>query len=391
MPSPRRQRAEEKRSPRSPRAPGLALLLLVAVVSAWAPGQVAEAQFTSTAEADAPDWEPVPFRVRNLTLPTVLVMGFRPSPVMHLAPRSWAMEIDFAMSNSFQMSAGVEEYLAGRGGSRRPLNEADVQAVVHTAEGDQFLVDGELAMVDVGLHCGLTDELVVSLHVSHVSFGGGALDPVIWGFHDLLGIGQGGRQYVSNDSFQMVFANDDGTTAFLARPSNGGFTDPMLSVRWIMPSSLDGWRFGVEGGLKSPLASSDDFLSTGSWDFGAQLTAQREWTSNAVVINLALVVPGALDIAEHAEVARLPSLNLAWVNRVGDHTSGVVQMLFSQNIFHEMTDSDLSELEFQLTAGLAWDTSMGRFSVGVTENLFNFDNTPDFALHLNFAHLFGRP
>jgi hypothetical protein len=69
----------------------------------------------------------------------------------------------------------------------------------------------------------------------------------------------------------------------------------------------------------------------------------------------------------------------------------VLQVLFSEDVFRELADSDVAEAERQLTMGLAWDTSFGRVSLGLTEDLFNFDNTPDFAVHLNFAHLFERP
>jgi hypothetical protein len=335
------------------------------------------------------EWTPVPFRARNLTFPSLLVMGFKPAPVVKLAPGRWVVEIDVAASNNFQVSSGVETYLERRGGDRRPLDATDVQRIVATTTGDQFLVDGEIGLADVGIHYGLTETLALSLHLAHLSYGGGVLDPAIWDFHHAIGIGQSGRQYVEDDRFQLLFVSHRGVTARLDRPTSGGFMDPVLGLRWILPATPKGWRLGLEAGIKAPLASHEDFLSTGSFDLGAQLSAHRQWPRDALILNLAMVWPGTIEITESIDVPHLPSLNLAWVHRLGARTSAVFQVLFSENLFRELTDSDLAEMEFQLTAGLGWDTFFGRLGVGVTENLFNYDNTPDFAVHLNLTCIFG--
>ena len=47
-----------------------------------------------------------------------------------------AVEINASISNSFQMSAGIEEWLADRGGSRRRLSPADVDDWLSTGSGD---------------------------------------------------------------------------------------------------------------------------------------------------------------------------------------------------------------------------------------------------------------
>jgi hypothetical protein len=40
--------------------------------------------------------------------------------------------------------------------------------------------------------------------------------------------------------------------------------------------------------------------------------------------------------------------------------------------------------------GLKWATKAGVFGVGLTENLFNFSNTPDIGIHLSWGNFFGR-
>ena len=53
-------------------------------------------------------------------------------------------------------------------------------------------------------------------------------------------------------------------------------------------------------------------------------------------------------------------------------------------------DSDLAEAEFQATAGFTWEVAGGRLGLAVTENMFNYDNTPDIAFHISYGRLFGQ-
>ena len=41
--------------------------------------------------------------------------------------------------------------------------------------------------------------------------------------------------------------------------------------------------------------------------------------------------------------------------------------------------------ELQITTGLTWNVGVGRLGVGVTENVFNYDNTSDLAVHLSYG------
>lgn len=353
----------------------LAALLVVVV----APGIVS---------ADDPaDWTPVPLRIRNLTFPTLLVMGFKPAPAASLPKGSWAYEVDLSVSNNFQMSDGVETLLAQRSGPPRPLDASDVAMIRDERHADEFLVDAEIGLVEIGLHYGLTDNLSASLQLSHLSYGGGLLDSVIWDFHDAINIDQAGRQYVARDRFQVIFIGDDGDEVLLDRPTTGGLTDPVLGLTWTSPSPAGGWRWGVQAGVKIPLADPDLWLSSGSIDAGIQFTAERQGSRNACVLNLSLVVPGRFDTAGGFDPPHLPALDVAWIHRMGRRTTAIVQILFSENIFREVTDSDLAEAEFQLSTGLTWAVAGGRLGLAVTENLFNYDNTPDFGVHLSFGRI----
>lgn len=57
----------------------------------------------------------------------------------------------------------------------------------------------------------------------------------------------------------------------------------------------------------------------------------------------------------------------------------------AEHPLREVVDSALSELEIQLTGGIRWNTSLGDIAFGVTENVANFDNTPDIGLHVTWS------
>lgn len=332
------------------------------------------------------DWIPVPFRVRNQTFPTLLVMGFSPRPAYAIPHGAWAVELNVSRSNNFQQSLNVEQYLRGRDIGREPLQGEDFDAIL-AMEGDRFYVDGEITVVDLGFHHGLTDRLGLAIRVPWYGYGGGFMDSMIYGFHDAFGLGQAGRDFVAEDQFQVLVGFGDEVYLVDGAPTSGGFGDPVATLHYTFPNRPAGWTLGLEGGFKAPIADSGDNLSSGSWDVGLQFNAQRQWTRHAVVLNLAWVLPGEFQ-PEGFEPADLPSVNAAWLVRMGRRTTGVVQALFSENIFREATDSQLAELEFQVTLGAKFDFDFGTLGVGVTENVFNFDNTPDLALHLSYSGIF---
>jgi hypothetical protein len=339
----------------------------------------------------------VPMRVRNFTYPSLFFLGFAPAPAAPLGKRTVAIELHYSKVNYFQTSPSVEDYLRqSRHGIRRALDAADVDAIAAMPAGEGFYFDGEIDYAELFVHWGLTDRLDLSLAAPYIGFSGGILDGIIYDFHDALGLGQAGRNHVQERRFQAVFTAD-GTVweVHLDRPSSGGFGDPSVYLRYAIPSTLGHWRFSVGGGVKAPIADADAGLSTGAWDVGMLLTADLRLPKNALILNLGYVVPGTVhDIGvtgtRDIDLPDLSSLHLSWIHRFDrwKTTRTFVQVLLSEHPLREFVDSDLSDPEFQITFGLKWATRAGVFGVGLTENLFNFANTPDIGIHLSWGNFF---
>lgn len=174
----------------------------------------------------------------------------------------------------------------------------------------------------------------------------------------------------------------------LSRPSRGGLTDPNMFLRYALPQFADHWRGNVEIGLKIPLMNTEKFLSTGSWDFGYQLTIDKHFEYNAWLLNMGVIYPGKFTQSDFNPPS-LPFINISWLHRFKHrpNTRSFVQVLLAEHPYHASMNSALSDMEFQITAGFKWHTHMGIFGLGMTENVLNFDNTPDIGLHLTWGYL----
>ena len=330
-----------------------------------------------------------PFRIRDYTFPSFLVLGFAPAPAAPLGRGHSAVEFHYSVTSNFQVSPEVEDYLKqSRGGARRPLDDADVAFILGLPQGQSYYIDGEFSMTEFVVHWGLTERLDLGVGVNYIHYGGGLLDGFIFDVHDAAGVGQQGRDYVSDDYVQVVLGRDGGRdVVLLDRPTDGGLSDPGIFLRYAFPGK-DGWNFNFATGIKIPLADENKFLSTGSWDIGFQLVIDKRFTSDALILNLGAVLPGEFK-QTNFNPPTLPFINVNWIHRYKDWTNTrfFLQAFLAEHPYRELVDSELSDLEIQLTAGLKWDTSLGIIGLGLTENFLNFDNTPDIALHLTWGML----
>jgi len=331
-----------------------------------------------------------PFRIRDYTFPSFLVLGFAPAPASPLGQDHSAVEFHYSIINNFQSSQEVEAYLKqSRGNTRRPLDSTDVDFILGLPQGQAYYIDGEFGILEFAAHWGLTERIDLGAGINYIHYGGRSLDEVIFDFHDAVGVGQAGRDYVLDNRVQVVLGRDGGQdVVLLDRPSSGGLSDPNIFLRFALPEFVHKWRSNLELGIKVPLMDEEKFLSTGSWDLGYQLTVDRRYARDAWIINLGTVFPGKFEQTDFRP-PNLPFVNISWLHRLKRWTStrSFVQVLFAEHPYRAIVDSELSDLEFQLTAGLKWDTSAGIIGFGLTENLLNFDNTPDFGLHFTWGLL----
>ena len=331
-----------------------------------------------------------PFRIRDYTFPGFLMLGFVPAPSAPLGRGHSAYESHYTVVNDFQLSPAVADYLANtRGGNRRELDTADIDFILGLPVGQSFYIDGEVAIWEFTAHWGLTNHLDFGINFNYISYGGGSLDSTIYNFHDSLGLGQHSRDQVANDDFLVVLGlQNNNPLVLLEPPTSGGVSDPSFFLRYAFPDDYKGWYFNLTTGIKVPLADEDVFLSTGSWDAGFQLIADKRYNRDALIINTGIVFPGDIKM-RNFDPPILPFINLNWLHKFKGPTSTkfFLQTLLAEHPFRKVTNTELSDFEFQITTGLKWNSSIGVIGIGLTENLFNFDNTPDIGFHFTWGVL----
>lgn len=332
-----------------------------------------------------------PFRIRDYSFPDFLMLGFAPSPAAPLGVGHSAYESHYSFINDFQLSPEVAYYLQqAHANGRRPLDETDIAFITGLPKGQSFYIDGEVTIWEFAAHWGLTERIDVGLSFNYIGYGGGTLDSSIFNFHDTFDIDQHSRDLVANDHFQVVMGITDNDPLVLrGPPTSGGLSDPSIYLRYAIPSDSNNWRYNLTTGIKVPLADEKVFLSTGSWDVGFQLVADRRFSRDALIFSMGLIFPGDIKL-RNFDTPHLPFFNISWLHRFKGPTSTsyFLQMLLAEHPFRETINTELSDLEFQLTTGFKWNTSLGIIGVGLTENLFNFDNTPDIGFHLTWGVLY---
>lgn len=256
-------------------------------------------------------------------------------------------------------------------------------------KNNKYLVDAEVLRVGFAATYGLTDWLGLRIEVPFCLRGGGVMDGFIQGFHDAFGLGQAGRDEFPKDHFQIILWRKNGTQFALTENDSGiGLEDMILSSQVRL----------TEGGpylpqtmvvlhLKLPSGDQSDLYGSGSVDGGVSvLLAKRIWKFFGYV-SAQYTRFGGKEIAgipmrEH-QISVLTALEYPWCDRV----SLVVQELVNTGAARDFYQ--FSEASHEITFGAKVETIAGTvFELGLIENLFRFDNSPDFGVHFGLSRRF---
>ncbi len=324
-------------------------------------------------------------RARDLTTFGFLRLDMRPAHAVHSAPGTWAIETELAHQNTWALSSGARNYLDGLSG-RRNLGPAEV-ADIRALPGENYVFDMELAELDVTLHYKFTRHWGGYLVLSGVNYSGGFLDSTIENFHDALGFDDNARPAVEQDAINLIADLNSADIAVFDAPTTGGLLDPTIGVRYSSPQQLKGWNYVVEAAAKLALQGEEEFLSTGRSDYGVQATLQRFGDHHAWYVSASAVYYDGRSSITPTDPQVIPTLVLGYERKLNDRTHLVLQTYISDSIYSK-EDTRLASLldtKMQLSLGFYWRMGRGVLSFAFTENLQNFNNTPDVGLLLGWA------
>lgn len=329
-----------------------------------------------------------PLRARDLTPFGYLRLDMRPGIVGNLEPGDWAVETELAYQNTWALSLEVERYLDALP-SRRELG-AEEWAAIQALPGENYLLDMELAQLDVTLHRQLTRRLAAYVIVSGTAYGGGFLDSTIEGFHDAFGFSTFGRTGASRNDVNVLFDLKSMQYAAFESPTAGGMLDPTFGLRYSKEYSA-GFAMAVEMAAKVPVASRRELLSTGRTDVGLQAALQKDFTSGALHVSGSIVYYDGSGDPVPAGAQWIPTLVLAYEQRIRSGTNAILQAYASPSIYRR-SDTDLDELlatKYQLSLGIRHRHGPHLVTFAITENLQNLNNTPDIGFQFGWTYVPG--
>ncbi len=323
-----------------------------------------------------------PLRVRDLMPLTLPFLDFVPSHAVEGSAGVLFFEFHHSHANTFIMSSNVREYLENRGTERQRLSDEDF-AAIRAMDGDAFYFDGAAGYANLTLHYSFSRDWNAYLKLPFIYYSGGLLDSGIESFHETFGFSDAGRPFAPQDISQALIKIGDEVLEIPDPGSNKGFADPVLALSKAFRRGKS--TIVVEGAVKIAVADTDDFLSSGSNDYGVQISFHKQWEKRALYLAASYVRLGTSGDIPDFGLEDVQKVSGSYERLFGRRMSFVLQGSLSPSPFQN-TDSELEEAKLQLSIGLRYAFQRtGAFEFGITENVSNFDSTPDVGLHFGFG------
>jgi len=326
-------------------------------------------------------------RSRDLSPFGFLRLDMRPAHAVSIEPGSWALETELGYQNTWALSPEVEKYLTSlESRGRRDLGAEELQAI-RDLPGENYLVDLELALLDVTFHYKISEVWTAYVIASGVSFHGGFLDGTIESFHDSFGFSSFGRPAVSKNQVNLIYDLKSSQYASLGAPTDGGLLDPTIGMRysgWTLPGK---WHLAAEVAVKVPIAGRRELLSTGRTDYGMQVSLQRKSQHHGLYLDASAVYYDGSSQVSPQDAQVIPTLVFGYERILTARTNVNLQGYISKSVYSR-DETDLDELlgeKYQLSLGIRHRRNNFLFTFGITENLQNINNTPDIGFQLGLA------
>ncbi len=332
--------------------------------------------------------------VRNQLPFDQLFLGLTPEGAGTLGRGALRVTFALSWSNTFIMSPEIHDWVGeNRPAGRRELTRDETALIAAAYPGhDLFFFDGEVARWGLRVTYGLSDTLQLTLDTSIHSRGGGFADPTIESFHNLFGLGNANREFFPQNRFQVFMHFGDREFFRDGAPANNVLGDTSLELKLGSRGRWHGWTGAVAAAVKAPTGNVRNFGGSGEWDGQLAGYASRPTgAGSALHLDLAYTWLGGIDNLPGFEVDHIWTAMAAWEIWSPHHRlNWVLQATFTTSVFSGATISDLSDASWLLMAGLRVPLG-GRdlLTFAFIENIVQFDNSTDVALHLAYRHTFG--
>lgn len=326
-------------------------------------------------------------RSRDLTPFGFLRLDMRPAHAVSIEDRTFAFEAELGYQNTWALSENVEKYLTELEASgRRDIGPAEIQAI-YDLPGENYLLDLEAATLDLTMHYKFSNHWSAYAIATAASYHGGFLDSTIEGFHDLAGLSSFGRPAASRNDMNFIYDLKGAQVVLFEPPKSPGFLDPTFGVRYTGIKLPGRWDMSLEAAVKAALDGERPLLSTGHSDYGLQASVRRLGERNALHMDFAVVYYSGQEMPTAHDRQVIPTIVVGWERQISARTNMNLQGYASKSVYRR-AQTDLDELlsdKFQLSLGVRHRFDCCVASFAITENLQNFNNTPDIGFQMGFA------
>jgi hypothetical protein len=244
------------------------------------------------------------------------------------------------------------------------LNRHQFETMVHTSfsntfEYDPFSnistnIDLESWRTALTFTYGLSDTLDIRAELPVISTGGGFLDGMIQWYHNLFGLPNGGKDLVSDDSYEYQVLQNG--VSLVKYPSTAlGISDMHLRLKWMVSEPLNlPFKLSILPYIKIPTGQKAKGFSSGKVDLGLSFVLEKTWTKQLTTYSQigAVYLTGQHRLSNFYKDYFI-SFGQSIEYQLWDHLSLITQLTGNTPLFTGVDTTDLSKAVLDLNIGFA--------------------------------------
>jgi len=251
---------------------------------------------------------------------------------------------------------------------------------------DRNNLDYEILHTRFSLSYGATPRLLLTAAYEKREYFGGAMDDFLIWFHDLFSIEQDGRDTVPRNEAHYLFRDAQGHVIVDSNDIEVFDNDAIqVGGSYLLTPGSRFWpaislNATVSRGIETPLIGSGSPV-----DIALGVGLSKRWARKWVSYHSFTYIRFGQDELPYFS---LKNNGFSMVNAViwewRPAVSFPLQFMYTTGVIKD--SPNLKDPSYEAHLGMKWKMKRyGRLEVALIENVINYDNSPDFGIHLNYS------